>query len=109
MPTIRSSILQASRLLIWLVCRGRYSRNKTHFVNVPAEYDANNADNMALLNAALCGGLYPKLLTVDLSSGSQQMRTLGNNQVVSFHPSSVNFGRKPGDFGTNYLTYFTIM
>ena len=38
-----------------------------------------------------------------------QLRTNGNYQSVHFHPSSVNFGRKAGDFGVNYLTYFTLM
>ena len=89
--------------------RARYSRNKTRFINVPEEYNSNTTDNMALLNAALCAGLYPKLLALDYSNSIQQMRTLGNNQPVAFHPSSVNFCRKPSDFGSNYLTYFTIM
>lgn len=61
---------------------------------------------MALLNAALCAGLYPKLLTLQDSSG---IKSIGNNQSIAFHPSSVNFGRKPQDFGVNYLSYFTIM
>jgi len=51
--------------------------------------------------------LYPKLLTVDRSNG--QMRTISNNQHASFHPSSINFGRKPVDFGVNHLSYFTLM
>lgn len=66
---------------------------------------------MALLNAALCAGLYPKLLVLRDSSTGQpsQMKTLGNNQAVIFHPSSVNFRKRPQDIGTNYLCYFTIM
>lgn len=78
-------------------------------MHVPEEYDCNSSDNMALLNAALCAGLYPKLLVVDASNGTQQMRTLSNSQTVSFHPSSVNFGRRPMELGSNYLAYFTIM
>ncbi|KAI5124610.1 hypothetical protein M0805_004220 [Coniferiporia weirii] len=92
--------------------RARYSRGyRTRFVPIPAEYDRNSTGSMALVNAALCAGLYPKLLTPqDSASGQQaQIRTLGNNQLVSFHPSSVNFGRRPHDFGVNYLNYFTIM
>lgn len=38
-----------------------------------------------------------------------QMRTISNNQHGFFHPSSVNFGRKPTDFGVNHLAYFTLM
>lgn len=88
----------------------RYSRGyRTRFVPVPAEYDRNSVDEMVLLNATLCAGLYPKLLALQDSTGSQQLRTLGNNQPIAFHPSSVNFGRRPQDFGVNYLCYFTIM
>ncbi len=35
--------------------------------------------------------------------------TITNNQAVALHPSSVNVGRRPRDFGVNYLSYFTIM
>lgn len=86
----------------------RYARHRTPFIYVPEEYDRNSSESMAVVNAALCAGLYPKLLIVD-SGGVQQLKTLSNNQLVSFHPSSVNFGRRPLDFGVNYLSYFTIM
>ncbi|KAF8832459.1 hypothetical protein HHX47_DHR1001422 [Lentinula edodes] len=84
----------------------RYSRNRTRFVLVPPELDSSSS-NITLVNAALLAGLYPKVLAVDVSKG--QMRTLSNNQQASFHPSSVNFGKKPTDLGTNHIAYFTLM
>lgn len=94
-----------TRAYVTELSRARYGRQKTRFVNVPAELDRNSNDH-ALLNAALIAGLYPKVLTIDPMIG---LRTMTNNQPVSFHPSSINFGRKPSDFGVNYLCYFTIM
>lgn len=59
------------------------------------------------MNAALVAGLYPKVLTVDLEK--RQMRTISNNQAAFFHPSSINFGRKPHELGAHHLAYFTLM
>jgi len=73
---------------------------------VPADYDVNSS-NTSLLNAALVAGLYPKILSNESTIG--QLRTISKNQVVAFHPSSVNFNKKPPDLGVNYLTYFTLM
>lgn len=84
----------------------RYSRNRNRFVTVPPELDCNSS-NHALLNAALAAGLYPKILVVDPING--QMRTILNNQQVSFHPTSVNFGKKASDMGSQQLAYFTLM
>ncbi|KLO20229.1 P-loop containing nucleoside triphosphate hydrolase protein [Schizopora paradoxa] len=95
--------------------RARYSRQRnTRFVTVPPEYDANTDmedKSMCLFNAALASGLYPKLLNVysSESSNGQSMKMLSNNQAAFFHPSSVNFGRRPGDLGAGYLMYFTIV
>lgn len=85
--------------------RSRYGRNRNRFITVPRDLDCN-AGNATLLNAALAAGLFPKILAVE--SGGQ-MRTITNNQQASFHPSSVNFGRKPRDMGTHHLAYFTLM
>ena len=60
-----------------------------------------------LINAALTAGLYPKILAIDWATG--QPRTIINNQPVAFHPSSVNFRRRPSDFGVHHLAYFTLM
>jgi ATP-dependent RNA helicase DHX29 len=73
---------------------------------LPPELDIHS-ENSALINAALTAGLYPKILKIDQANG--QLSTITNSQVVTFHPSSVNFRRRPQDFGVNYLAFFTIM
>lgn len=102
---IDSGFIQAPRSLVVELSRARYNRSKARFVEVPPELDDNSKDN-SLIHAALLAGLYPKVLAVDSANG--QMRTI-NNQPAYFHPSSVNFGKKPSDFGVSYLTYFTLM
>jgi ATP-dependent RNA helicase DHX29 len=86
--------------------RARYNRGRTRLVHVP-EYLNSNSTNTHIVNAALVAGLYPKVLAVDPAAG--QMRTIANNQVAYFHPTSVNRGRKPQDLGVHYLSYFTLM
>ncbi|KAJ7446519.1 P-loop containing nucleoside triphosphate hydrolase protein [Mycena galericulata] len=102
---IDSAFIQVDKGFIRELNRAR-GRNRTRFVMVPPELDMNPG-SPALLNAALTAGLYPKILSIDHSN--RQMRTISNNQHASFHPSSVNFGRKPTDFGVNHLAYFTLM
>lgn len=97
--------IQHDRILN-LDLRTRFGRGRVRFATVPETYDRNAGDGH-IVNAALTVGLYPKILTVD--SGSGHLRTLGNNQPVSFHPSSVNFHRRPKDFDVNHLCYFTLM
>lgn len=74
---------------------------------VPAALDIHSEDTN-IVNAALNTGLYPKIICVSPKNG--EMRTLSNNQLVAFHPSSVNFDarRKPQALG-HYLSFFTIM
>ncbi|KAJ7235880.1 P-loop containing nucleoside triphosphate hydrolase protein [Mycena haematopus] len=103
---IDSSFIQVDQTFIRELTRARYGRNRTRFIMVPSELDSNSS-NVFLLNAALTAGLYPKILSIDHSNG--QLRTISNNQQASFHPSSVNFGRKPTDLGVNHLAYFTLM
>ena len=104
---VDTSFIQVDRGFIRDLGRARYApRGRTRFVAVPPEYDVNSK-NTALVNAALVAGLYPKVLAIDPKGF--QLRTVTNNQVAYFHPSSVNFGRKPVDFGVNHLAYFTIM
>lgn len=64
------------------------------------------APHVHTINAALAAGLYPKLLSLE-SSG--ELKTISNQQPISIHPSSVNFRTPKGEYGTNYLVYFTIM
>ncbi|KAG7450382.1 uncharacterized protein BT62DRAFT_916822 [Guyanagaster necrorhizus] len=103
---IDSSFIQVDRNLVRELSRARCGRNRTRFIMVPPELDSNS-NNTALFNAALVAGLYPKILAVDPTTN--HMRTISNNQLAAFHPSSVNFGRKPGDLGANHLAYFTLM
>ncbi|KAF9229432.1 P-loop containing nucleoside triphosphate hydrolase protein [Gyrodon lividus] len=102
-----SSFVDVDRGFVRELSRVRFGRNKNRFVTVPPELDSNSG-NLAIINAALLSGLYPKLLCVEPTSGLQ-MRTLSNNQTAFFHPSSVNFRRKPKDLAANYLAYFTLM
>lgn len=103
---VDSSFITVDKNFVRELSRARFGRNRTRFVNVPPPLDSNGS-NIALINAALTAGLYPKVLAIDSSSG--QMRTISNNQSAAFHPTSVNFGRKPADFGVNHLVYFTLM
>lgn len=103
---VDSSFITVDRSFVRELSRARFGRNRTRFVNVPPPLDSNGS-NIALINSALTAGLYPKVLAIDSSSG--QMRTISNNQSAAFHPTSVNFGRKPADFGVNHLVYFTLM
>ncbi|KAE9410966.1 HA2-domain-containing protein [Gymnopus androsaceus JB14] len=103
---IDASFIQVDKSYIRDLNRARYSRNRTRFVSLPQDLDSSSG-NIALVNAALLAGLFPKVLAVDRSS--RQMRTITNNQLASFHPSSVNFGRKTTDLGANHLAYFTLM
>ncbi|KAF9499777.1 P-loop containing nucleoside triphosphate hydrolase protein [Pleurotus eryngii] len=103
---VDSRFIQVDASFVRELNRARYSRGRTRFVMVPHDLDSNSS-NVDLLNAALVAGLYPKILSVDSQTG--QMRTILNNQQASFHPSSINFGRKPADFGVNHLAYFTLM
>jgi ATP-dependent RNA helicase DHX29 len=75
-------------------------------VLLPPELDIHSENN-ALISAALAAGLYPKILSIDPAHG--QLSTITNSQAVTFHPSSVNFRRRPQDFGVNHLAFFTIM
>lgn len=82
--------------------------NQVRLMETPADLDANGG-SISVLHAALVVGLYPKLLTID--PRSFQIRTIGNNQPASIHPSSVNFRLKLHDLGKgiHHLLYFTIV
>ncbi|KAI0361784.1 P-loop containing nucleoside triphosphate hydrolase protein [Trametes cingulata] len=103
---IDSSFIHVDRAFVRELSRARYGRSKTRFVTVPSDLDVNS-NNAAIVNAALAAGLYPKILAVDPLKG--EMRTITNNQPAAFHPSSVNFKKRLGEFGVNHLCYFTLM
>lgn len=85
--------------------RARFHRSRTRFMLLPPELDIHS-ENTSLINATLTAGLYPKILKIDPKDG--QLFTMTKSHVA-FHPSSVNFRRKPQDFGVNHLAFFTIM
>lgn len=103
---IDARLVQADKALVKQLSRARFNRSRTRFVSLPPEFDIYSENN-ALVNAALTAGLYPKILKVDPTDG--QLSTATNSQTVTFHPSSVNFRRRPQDFGVNHLAFFTIM
>ena len=84
------------------------SRQRVRFVSIPPDLNTNAQNNSPwAINAALAAGLFPKLLIVEKG----KMQTLGSSQPVGFHPSSVNFRKRPEDIvgsGT-CLMYFTLM
>ena len=85
---------------------GRNNSYQPRFVTIPPDLDING-NNSSIVTAALVAGLFPKILSVDESTS--QMRTISNNQQVSFHPSSVNFRMRPKELTVNYLAYYTLM
>lgn len=103
---VDSAFIRVDKGFIRDLSYSRYARYRTRFVNVPAEYDINSP-NIGLLHAALVAGLYPKIFSIDWSTGL--LRTVTNNKVATFHPSSINFNKKLTDVGANYLVYFTLM
>lgn len=103
---VDSSFIRVDNSFVRELSRARYGRGRTRFVPVPPELEVNTG-NAFMLNAALAAGLYPKLLSIDSTTGD--MKTVSNNQVAAFHPSSVNFGKRAREFGVNYLSYFTLM
>jgi ATP-dependent RNA helicase DHX29 len=110
-PVIRylidASFIQVDRAFARDLSRARYNRSsRVRIVSVPDHLNSN-ASSVHLLNAALAAGLYPKILSVDSTTG--QMRTIANNQAAFFHPTSVNRGRKPQDLGAHHLSFFTMM
>ncbi|KAH7883709.1 P-loop containing nucleoside triphosphate hydrolase protein [Phlebopus sp. FC_14] len=105
---VDASFISVDTAFVKDLTRARLGRTRNRLVIVPPEFD-KNSNNLAIINAALVSGLYPKLLAVDSVNGGLQMRTLSNNQAAFFHPTSVNYRRKPKDLAANYLAYFTLM
>ncbi|CAG7847697.1 ATP-dependent RNA helicase Dhx29; AltName: Full=DEAH box protein 29 [Serendipita indica DSM 11827] len=111
---VDASLIKVDRAYEKELSRVRYSqgRGRPRFISVPPDTDVNSIPGKsAFINAAIVAGLYPKILVIDGGSSNQQMRALTNNQHAHFHPSSINFGRKPLDVssGGHCLVYFTLM
>ncbi|CAO1617715.1 unnamed protein product [Sympodiomycopsis kandeliae] len=77
-------------------------------MDTPKELDVNG-NSITVLHTALAIGLYPKVISIE--PRTYQLRTIGNNQPTSIHPSSINFQTRLGDLspGLSHLIYFTIM
>ncbi|KZT42570.1 P-loop containing nucleoside triphosphate hydrolase protein [Sistotremastrum suecicum HHB10207 ss-3] len=103
---IDSSFIKADTQYIRELNKLRHGRHRNKFVVVPQALD-NNTEKAGILEAVLAAAFYPKLLHIDRQSGV--LRTVGTNQIASFHPSSVNFGKRADSFARDYLCYFTIM
>lgn len=88
---------------------GSANYSKPRFLTIPAHLDVNSS-SLAMIHATLAAGLYPKLLHID--SKTYQLKTIGNNQPTSIHPSSVNFKAKMGELvrsSSSYMVYYTMM
>ncbi|XP_035741323.1 ATP-dependent DNA/RNA helicase DHX36-like isoform X3 [Vespa mandarinia] len=74
----------------------------------PIDEDANrNSNNIALIKAIVCAGLYPNIATIKYGSDSKHgvIAWTPEDGSVKLHPSSVN--NKMKDFPSPFLTYFT--
>lgn len=88
---------------------GSSNFSKPRFMTIPAHLDVNSS-SLAMIHATLAAGLYPKLLHID--SKTYQLKTIGNNQPTSIHPSSVNFKVKMSELvrgSSSYMLYYTMM
>ncbi|CDW97667.1 hypothetical protein [Sporisorium scitamineum] len=88
---------------------GSANFSKPRFMTIPAHLDVNSS-SLAMIHATLAAGLYPKLLHID--SKTYQLKTIGNNQPTSIHPSSVNFKAKMSELvrgSSSYMLYYTMM
>lgn len=74
----------------------------------PIDENANrNSNNIALIKAIVCVGLYPNIATIKHGGDSKRgvIAWTPEDGTVKVHPSSVN--NKMKDFPSPFLTYFT--
>ncbi|KAL6265020.1 hypothetical protein P5V15_005111 [Pogonomyrmex californicus] len=72
----------------------------------PSDKNANiNSDNIALIKAIVCAGLYPNVAVVRKITKNGPIAWTPEDGSVRIHPSSVN--SKVPSFPSQYLTYFT--
>jgi len=84
--------------------RARHGRPK--LLDIPAHLNTHGLE-ASVVTLALVAAMYPKLLIVD--EGSQQMRTLTNNQPATVHPSSVNARKALGAPSMHFVLYHSIV
>lgn len=72
----------------------------------PSDERANrNSENISLIKAIVCVGLYPNVATITATTRNGVIARTAENEYVKLHPSSVN--SKMNFFPSPYLTYFT--
>ncbi|KAH7333960.1 P-loop containing nucleoside triphosphate hydrolase protein [Rhizoctonia solani] len=82
--------------------RIRFQRRGAKFMELPASLSSPDT-NVGLVQAALTAGMFPKIISIDFTSG--QMQTISNNRPIAFHPSSVNFRKDPREFKQSKKLY----
>ncbi|CAL1684614.1 unnamed protein product [Lasius platythorax] len=71
----------------------------------PGDRNANrNSNNIALIKAIVCAGLYPNIAVIRSVTKNGIICWTAEDGSVRTHPSSVNF--KASNFPSQYLTYF---
>ncbi|KYN43416.1 putative ATP-dependent RNA helicase DHX36 [Trachymyrmex septentrionalis] len=75
------------------------SKNPTHIGS------NRNSNNIALIKAIVCAGLYPNIAVIRRTTKNGAVSWTPEDGTVCIHPSSVN--NKVFNFPSRYLTYFT--
>ncbi|WFC93979.1 RNA helicase [Malassezia brasiliensis] len=86
--------------------RNRTRHGRPRLIEVPQELD-KYAECPQAIQLALVAALYPKVAWIDTRTG--MIRTTTNNQMVTVHPTSVNFQTRPRFGPTHFLLYHSVM
>lgn len=68
-------------------------------------YSNRNSNNIALIKAIVCAGLYPNIAVIRRNTKGGVVGWTPEDGTIRIHPSSVN--NKVPNFPSRYLTYFT--
>ncbi|KAL9127221.1 MAG: hypothetical protein Q9217_003859 [Psora testacea] len=79
----------------------RYHHDRRVFVEVPAQYNTNNTNDL-ILNSVIAMSFYPKLLKRE----GKGWRNVVNQQGISLHPTSVN---RVSEHPLKWLSFYHIM
>lgn len=88
------------------LARRRVRQGRPKLLEIPAHLNIYGLE-ASVVTLALVAAMYPKLLIVD--EGTQQMRTLTNNQPAVVHPSSVNARKALGAPSLHFVLYHSIV
>lgn len=86
--------------------RNRTRQGRPRLIEVPQELD-KYAECPQAIQLALVAALYPKVAWIDTRTGA--IRTMTNNQLITVHPTSVNFQTRPRFGPSHFLLYHSIM